>query len=160
MSEVEQSRPSFRRAEDPAYVPAVQSLKIDRAARQATAECITRRAQRKLSDRAAVGTFQPHQRKTSCSRSTAGSAAVDCRLEARSRNHPPCVAWTPRFDTLFLDAGGVLLFPNWERVSETLNRHGIAISPDALLRAEPAMKFAIDATAQVESTSDADRGGR
>ena len=30
--------------------------------------------------------------------------------------------------TVFLDAGGVLVNPNWSRVSETLGRHGVAVS--------------------------------
>ena len=41
-----------------------------------------------------------------------------------------------------------------------LRRHGVAVSADALLHAEPAIKFAIDAATEVEPTSDADRGGR
>jgi HAD superfamily hydrolase (TIGR01549 family) len=63
-------------------------------------------------------------------------------------------------ETIFLDAGGVLLFPNWDRVSDVFRRHGIAVSANALQRAEPAIKFAIDAATEVESISDADRGGR
>jgi putative hydrolase of the HAD superfamily len=61
--------------------------------------------------------------------------------------------------TLFLDAGGVLLFPNWDRVSETLARHGLHASPAALRRAEPAVKFAFDDDGRVATTSDAQRGG-
>lgn len=64
-----------------------------------------------------------------------------------------------RIETLFLDAGGVLIFPNWRRVSETLARHGVDVSPRALARAEPAVKFSIDTKAHVSSTSDAQRGG-
>ena len=29
-------------------------------------------------------------------------------------------------DTLFLEAGGVLVYPNWERVADTLNRFGVS----------------------------------
>jgi HAD superfamily hydrolase (TIGR01509 family) len=63
-------------------------------------------------------------------------------------------------DTIFLDAGGVLVFPNWDRVSETLRTHGIDVPAEALRRAEPAAKFAIDEESYVAVTSDADRGGR
>ena len=47
-------------------------------------------------------------------------------------------------ETLFLDAGGVLVFPNWRRVAETLTRHGVQASADALIAAEPKAKFVID----------------
>jgi len=59
-----------------------------------------------------------------------------------------------------LDAGGVLVFPNWDRVSGILHRHGIGVSAAALRRAEPQAKFAIDSAYSIASTSDADRGSR
>jgi putative hydrolase of the HAD superfamily len=61
-------------------------------------------------------------------------------------------------ETLLLDAGGVLVFPNWERVSRTLADHGIDVSADLLRRAEPGAKFAIDEATRVATSSDADRG--
>ena len=60
--------------------------------------------------------------------------------------------------TVFLDAGGVLIHPNWQRVSETFARRGIDVAADALRAAEPAVKFAIDTAYSVASTVDADRG--
>jgi HAD superfamily hydrolase (TIGR01509 family) len=69
------------------------------------------------------------------------------------------VALTPPIDTLFLDAGGVLVFPNWERVSATLARHGIDVSALALRDAEPLVKFSIDESHKVASSTDAQRGG-
>jgi putative hydrolase of the HAD superfamily len=63
-------------------------------------------------------------------------------------------------ETLLLDAGGVLTFPNWDRVSDILRRHGIAVSGDALRAAEPRAKFAIDTPQVVATTNDADRGSR
>jgi HAD superfamily hydrolase (TIGR01509 family) len=60
-------------------------------------------------------------------------------------------------ETLFLDAGGVLVFPNWYRVSDTLRRHGIDIEPDVLWAAEPYAKRAIDEGTQIKSTNDAQR---
>jgi HAD superfamily hydrolase (TIGR01509 family) len=63
-----------------------------------------------------------------------------------------------KIETVFLDAGGVLVFPNWERVSEIFARHGIGVSADALRAADPAARFAVDQAHHVVSTTDADRG--
>ena len=62
--------------------------------------------------------------------------------------------------TLLLDAGGVLTFPNWDRVSDILDRHGIGVPAQALSNAEPHAKFAIDSAYAVATTKDADRGSR
>jgi HAD superfamily hydrolase (TIGR01509 family) len=52
---------------------------------------------------------------------------------------------TPRsLRTLLLDAGGVLVVPNWERVSTIFAAHGLSVPPDTLRRVEPAVKFDID----------------
>jgi HAD superfamily hydrolase (TIGR01509 family) len=63
-------------------------------------------------------------------------------------------------ETLLLDAGGVLVFPNWDRVSEIFRNHGIDVSADALRAAEPQAKFAIDTSYSISTTNDADRGSR
>ncbi len=63
-------------------------------------------------------------------------------------------------ELLSLDAGGVLVFPNFVRISETLGRHGVRVSPEALQAADPHARFAIDTAEQVAITSDADRGSR
>jgi putative hydrolase of the HAD superfamily len=47
-------------------------------------------------------------------------------------------------DTLFLDAGGVLVVPNWQRVSDTLARRGIVVSAGALGAADPHARRALD----------------
>src|SRR5262245_32442067 len=60
-------------------------------------------------------------------------------------------------ETLFLDAGGVLVHPNWQRVSDTLARHGMAVAPDALRRADPPARFAIDQGTTIAPTTDAER---
>lgn len=60
-------------------------------------------------------------------------------------------------ETLFLDAGGVLVHPNWERVADALNRHGAAASAAALRRAEPRAKQAIDEGTHIGRTTDAER---
>ena len=59
---------------------------------------------------------------------------------------------------LSLDAGGVLVFPNFERISETFARYGIEVSPDALQSADPYGRFAVDTADRVAATNDADRG--
>ena len=64
-----------------------------------------------------------------------------------------------RLETLLLDAGGVLVVPNWARVRETLDRHGVPVSVDRLREAEPIVKFAIDTFVGVSSSSDAKRWG-
>ena len=61
-------------------------------------------------------------------------------------------------ELLSLDAGGVLVFPNFKRISDTFARHGIRIPADALRAADPQGRFAVDTADRVAATSDADRG--
>jgi len=63
-----------------------------------------------------------------------------------------------RIETLFLDAGGVLIFPNWTRVSEALARRGVAADPRALAAAEPHVKRQIDIQHTIATTDDDRRG--
>ena len=60
-------------------------------------------------------------------------------------------------ETLFLDAGGVLVFPNWQRVSDTLLRHGISASAAALAGAEPRVRFEIDQSIRQGHSTDSQR---
>ncbi len=60
-------------------------------------------------------------------------------------------------DTLFLDAGGVLVHPSWTRISAALARHGVAVEPAALARAEPYAKRELDVAHQIQQTTDATR---
>ncbi len=46
--------------------------------------------------------------------------------------------------TLFLDAGGVLVAPNWQRVSDALHAHGVGVAPAALQAADPFARRDID----------------
>ena len=62
-------------------------------------------------------------------------------------------------ETVFLDAGGVLVYPNWARVADTFARHGLLVDADVLRQVEPAARFAID-NPQADKSKDADRGGR
>jgi putative hydrolase of the HAD superfamily len=61
-------------------------------------------------------------------------------------------------DTVFLDAGGVLVFPNWGRVSDALARHGVRADPQALADAEPYAKRKLDVGETIKTTNDASRG--
>ena len=60
--------------------------------------------------------------------------------------------------TVFLDAGGVLVYPNWVRVSDTLGRYGVPVSDTALRSAEPHAKKRIDSGETIHATNDQQRG--
>jgi FMN phosphatase YigB (HAD superfamily) len=60
--------------------------------------------------------------------------------------------------TVFLDAGGVLVNPNWSRVSDTLARHGVTVSATSLASAEPRAKKRLDTGATITATNDQQRG--
>ena len=61
-------------------------------------------------------------------------------------------------ELLSLDAGGVLVFPNFERISDTFARQGIGVLPEALRAADPHARFAVDTEERVALMNDADRG--
>lgn len=61
-------------------------------------------------------------------------------------------------ETVFLDAGGVLLYPNWWRVSEALAKHGVTVSAEALIAADPRARRELDDTRTIGTTTDATRG--
>ena len=61
-------------------------------------------------------------------------------------------------ETVFLDAGGVLVFPNWSRVSEELARHGVQVSAEALTAADPHAKRQLDLGTTIKETTDESRG--
>jgi putative hydrolase of the HAD superfamily len=63
-----------------------------------------------------------------------------------------------RIETVFLDAGGVLVFPNWHRVSDALVAEGVHVSAETLARAEPLAKKSIDVAHTVSATNDSARG--
>ncbi len=46
--------------------------------------------------------------------------------------------------TVFLDAGGVLVTPNWQRVGAALAARGVAVTPAALAAADPLARRDID----------------
>jgi HAD superfamily hydrolase (TIGR01549 family) len=59
--------------------------------------------------------------------------------------------------TLFLDAGGVIVTPNWQRVSAALGAHGVTVAPAALERADPMARRDLDLGAD-KHTNDQQRG--
>lgn len=61
-------------------------------------------------------------------------------------------------DTLFLDAGGVLVHPSWPRVSDALAEQGVTVSAEALSHAEPYAMRALDEATVVGTTDDQNRG--
>jgi HAD superfamily hydrolase (TIGR01509 family) len=61
-------------------------------------------------------------------------------------------------ETVFLDAGGVLLYPNWWRISDALAARGVAVTPDALAAADPRARRQLDDTRTIGTTTDASRG--
>ena len=60
--------------------------------------------------------------------------------------------------TVFLDAGGVLIFPNWWRISDALAAQGVVVTPEALAAAEPHAKRHLDHTRTIQATNDEKRG--
>jgi putative hydrolase of the HAD superfamily len=61
-------------------------------------------------------------------------------------------------DTVFLDAGGVLVHPNWHRVALTLARHGIAADAGRLAAVEPSVRRELDTASGIRTTTDRSRG--
>jgi HAD superfamily hydrolase (TIGR01509 family) len=61
-------------------------------------------------------------------------------------------------ETVFLDAGGVLMYPNWWRVSDALANCGVFVSPEALIAADPGARRELDDMRVIGGTTDASRG--
>jgi HAD superfamily hydrolase (TIGR01549 family) len=61
-------------------------------------------------------------------------------------------------ETVFFDAGGVLMFPNWWRISDALAARGVMVSPEALMKAEPTARRELDDRRVIGGTTDATRG--
>jgi HAD superfamily hydrolase (TIGR01549 family) len=61
-------------------------------------------------------------------------------------------------ETVFLDAGGVFIYPNWWRISDALAKYGVRVSPEALKAADPHARRRLDDLQVVGGTTDASRG--
>src|SRR5712691_6532450 len=57
-------------------------------------------------------------------------------------------------EAVFLDAGGVLVNPNWRRGSEALARRGVVVEPARLDKAEPYAKHDLAAAPRPRSPTD------
>jgi HAD superfamily hydrolase (TIGR01549 family) len=62
-----------------------------------------------------------------------------------------------RVETLFLDAGGVLVFPSWRRVAETFRRHGVEVDAAKMAAVEPYVRRELDTARAVTTTTDGAR---
>jgi HAD superfamily hydrolase (TIGR01549 family) len=62
-----------------------------------------------------------------------------------------------KVETLFLDAGGVVVHPNWSRVAEALVRHGTPATAAVLATADLKAKHDLDVPEIVQTSSDDDR---
>ena len=63
-----------------------------------------------------------------------------------------------RYTTVFLDAGGVIVTPNFPRLAGALARRGIEASAEALAAAEPHVKQELDHGPTIQATDDRGRG--
>ena len=61
-------------------------------------------------------------------------------------------------ETVFLDAGGVFIYPNWWRISDALAKYGVRVSPEALKAADPHARRKLDDLKIIGGTTDASRG--
>ena len=61
-------------------------------------------------------------------------------------------------ETVFLDAGGVLIHPNFDRVASVLESRGVGASGEALRRAEPLAKRDLEDPSFIRSSDDDSRG--
>ena len=61
-------------------------------------------------------------------------------------------------ETVFLDAGGVLIHPNFDRVASTLGGHGVRTSGEALRHVEPLAKRDLEDPSFIRSSDDDSRG--
>ncbi len=62
-----------------------------------------------------------------------------------------------KWRTVFLDAGGVLVHPDWSRVSAALAPLGLHVDPRSLFTAEPKATRDIDSARSISTTNDASR---
>jgi HAD superfamily hydrolase (TIGR01549 family) len=63
----------------------------------------------------------------------------------------------PRTETLFLDAGGVLVNPNWTRVATQLAAHGVPVDAARLEAADPHARRALDNPDNLRAAGDRSR---
>ncbi|HSP34596.1 MAG TPA: HAD family hydrolase [Thermoanaerobaculia bacterium] len=57
-------------------------------------------------------------------------------------------------ETVFLDAGGVLVWPNWQRVADALRKRGIHANPAQLAALDPLARYEVDRAEVVAASTD------
>ncbi|HEY6844316.1 MAG TPA: HAD family hydrolase [Thermoanaerobaculia bacterium] len=57
-------------------------------------------------------------------------------------------------ETVFLDAGGVLVWPNWSRVADALRTHGVSVDAKKLEAADPLARYELDRAHVVDASTD------
>lgn len=57
-------------------------------------------------------------------------------------------------ETVFLDAGGVLVWPNWKRVADALRVQGVAVDAQKLADADAMARFQLDVAHVVNGSTD------
>jgi len=62
-----------------------------------------------------------------------------------------------KIDTICLDAGGTLVWPNWERVRDALAIQGIAVDASSLAAADPRVRRSLDEQHLIASSTDQSR---
>jgi HAD superfamily hydrolase (TIGR01509 family) len=65
---------------------------------------------------------------------------------------------SPVIETVFLDAGGVLVHPNFDRIASTLEDHGVKTSGEALRSVEPLAKRDLEDPSFIKTSDDDSRG--
>jgi putative hydrolase of the HAD superfamily len=85
-----------------------------------------------------------------------GGPLFSGNLHGEERKHRNGTA--PMIETVFLDAGGVLVFPNWTRVSDALARRGVNVNAATLAAADPRARRQLDTGGTITATNDAGRG--
>jgi putative hydrolase of the HAD superfamily len=63
-------------------------------------------------------------------------------------------------EAVLVDAGGVLVDPNWATVAEVLARHGVEVAPEKLVAADPVAKRELDDAEVIRGTTDLARRER
>lgn len=61
-------------------------------------------------------------------------------------------------ETVFLDAGGVLVWPNWTRMANALRKHGVHVDPEKLAAADPIARYTLDRAELTAGSTDQRRG--
>jgi putative hydrolase of the HAD superfamily len=65
-----------------------------------------------------------------------------------------------RCETIFLDAGGVLVWPNWGRIADVLGSRGITVTAAELAEVDPAVRRELDFSDELLAATDQRRGWR